>query len=469
MIPLCVDLDGSLIHTDLLYESCVGLVRSQPWRLALLPEWLCRGKAYMKSRIAATVDIAVENLPYNHDLLAWLKHERAEGRHLILCTAADSKYAHAVAKHLGIFDEVMASDGSTNLSSTRKAQALVERFGQGGFVYVGNSSADIPVWTAARHAVVVGSDRFSDRVARSSSVERRIEAPVMTLGTWLHALRLHQWLKNVLLFLPLLGAHRWYDETAMADLLLAFLSYGLCASAVYVVNDLLDLENDRLHPRKRLRPFAAGRISIPAGVTAAVLLFSSALLLALVINFHFLYWLLLYVLLTATYSFFLKAIPLVDSLVLAALYTLRIVAGGAAIAQALSFWLLSFSLFLFLSLAFVKRYSELVDIMQRGQDTAHGRGYRTEDRFLVQSFGVASGFCAALLMALYLHSETVATLYTHPMRLWFTMPTLLLWISWVWFKAARGEMHDDPLVFAMRDFVSIASASLFVFALWFAT
>lgn len=466
MNPLCVDLDGSLIHGDLLHESSLALAKKKPWYLPAFAGWLMRGKAHLKQRIADHVDIDPALLPYNQNLLCWLHEQRKTGRMLILCTASNQKYANAVAEYLGIFDEVMASDGSSNLSNKNKQAALVSRFGDKGFDYIGNSSADMNVWSSAGQAIVVGSNGIARRAARVSPVGQHFHNIKPTLATWARAMRLHQWLKNLLIFLPLLGSHRWSEPSTFMTVLLGFVAFGLCASAVYLLNDLLDIESDRRHPRKRTRAFASGKLSVPSGIIASVTLFIMALLFAALLNETFLGWLLAYAALTTIYSFFLKQFPLVDCLALAGLYTLRIVAGGAVISQPLSFWLLAFSLFLFLSLAFIKRYSELVAVVKAGKNSAHGRGYRAEDQQLLQSIGLASGFSSALVMALYLNSNEVAALYKSPQMLWFTMPVLLFWICWVWLKASRDEMHDDPVVFAVRDPASLIAGALFVAVIW---
>ncbi len=462
---LCVDLDGSLIRTDLLHESTLLLAKQHPLGLLAVPGWLAQGKAAMKTRIAERVAPDPALLPYNEDVLTWLREQRAQGRRLALCTASDQRYARAVAEHLQLFDEVIASDGKTNLSSHRKERALVERFGVRGYDYVGNARADLAVWRSARHAIVVGGARMQAEAAQQTTVERSFEPPRAGLRIWLKGLRLHQWLKNVLLFLPLFGAHRWNDLPAWEAVIAAFVAFGLCASAVYVINDLFDLESDRQHPRKRLRAFASGAISIPTGLAVGACLLVAAFALAWQVNLGFVLWLLAYVVLTKAYTFVFKSVALIDCLALAGLYTLRIVAGGAAIAQPVSFWLLAFSLFLFLSLAFVKRYAELVLMLASGKAEAKGRAYLAEDRQLLQSFGVAAGFASALVLALYLNSDVVLKLYGHPDRLWFTLPVLLFWISWVWLRASRGQMHDDPVIFAVRDRSSLIAGAVFVAAI----
>ena len=467
-IALCVDLDGSLVHTDLLQESTLLLAARAPAALLAIPAWLAQGKAFLKARIADRVAPRAALLPYNEPLLAWLREQRAMGRRLVLCTAADRRHAQQVADHLGIFDEVIASDGLINNSSARKGAALVERFGPGGYDYIGNAAADLAVWKTARRAIVVGDEAMRASAERVAKVERVFARAPAGLRAWSRQLRLHQWLKNLLLLLPLLGAHRWGEWSAWLSLVGGFLAFGLCASAVYVVNDLFDLENDRQHPRKRLRPIASGRISIPAAIAGALALFLAAALLAARLPWGFGGWLLAYVVLTKSYTLALKRIPLLDCLALAALYTLRVVAGGAVIEQLVSFWLLAFCLFLFLSLAFLKRYSEMVGTFGTEGGAMHGRGYVPDDRQLLQSFGVASGFSSALVLALYLNSEAVLRLYSRPDRLWFTLPVLLFWIAWMWMCASRGRMHDDPVIFAVTERTSLVAGALFLAAMWMA-
>jgi 4-hydroxybenzoate polyprenyltransferase len=467
-LPICVDLDGSLVHTDLLHESTLLLARRSPLDLLRIPFWLTRGKAFLKARIAerAAPDYAL--LPYRADLVDWLRAQRTAGRRLVLCTASDERHARGVAAGLDLFDEVIASDGAGNNAGARKAAKLRERFGDRGYDYVGNGRADLPAWAGAHRAIVVGGPRIVRLAEGVATVERVFAVEGAGLHGWARALRLHQWLKNVLLFLPLLGAHRWGEAPALARASGAFLAFGLCASAVYIVNDLFDIESDRHHPRKRLRAIASGRMPIPVAILAAALLFAAAFAIATAVAWAFALWLLLYVLLTKSYTLLFKTIALIDCLALAGLYILRVVAGGAAVGQPVSFWLLAFCLFLFLSLAFVKRYAELVILVEHGLTGMRGRGYVAEDRQLLQSFGVASGFAAALVLALYLNSEAVLRLYAHPDRLWFALPILLFWILWMWLRASRGQMHDDPVVFAVQDRASLLAGALFLAAIWVA-
>jgi len=465
-LPLVVDLDGTLLLTDMLHESSLQLVRDAPWKALALPVWLAGGKATLKRRIAQQVEVPVAHLPYNQPLVTWLREQRATGRRVVLCTASDQALADAIAAHLGCFDAVMASDGATNLAGPAKADALVRAFGERGFDYAGNSRADLPVWRAARAAIVVNaSASVARRAEAQGNVQRSFPPASAGLSVWRKALRLHQWMKNLLLFVPLMAAHRLGDGAAWTQLLMAFLAFGLCASSVYLANDLLDLESDRQHPRKRLRPFAAGTLPAWKGVALVPVLAGSSLALAWATAPAFLAWLLVYFATTWAYSLALKRWVLVDCVALAVLYTLRLVAGAAAIAQPLSFWLIACSGFLFLSLAFVKRYAELLVQQAAGKTQAHGRGYLTSDAPIVQSLGVAAGYTSVVVLALYLNSDAVMTMYRAPGLVWATVPVLAFWVSWMWLRAARGEMHDDPLVFAFKDRASIVAGAVFVLAL----
>lgn len=461
--PLVVDLDGTLIRSDMLHESLIQLLLRHPHDAMSLPRWLLQGKAAFKQRVAEVTRPDVSILPFDPDLLAWLREEKARGRRLVLCTASDRSIADEVAQFLGVFDEVLASDGTTNLSAHRKAGALVSRFGLQGFDYAGNAPADLAVWKVCRRAIVAGPNRpLRRQAAKVATVERDFAPPAAGLSTWLRGLRLYHWPKNLLVFLPLLGAHAFADWAALTAATLAFVAFGLCASSIYVINDLIDLESDRRHARKRHRPFAAGVLSVPQGLAVATLLLVAAFTLALAgVNLAFAGWLGVYLATTASYSLWLKRKMLVDSLVLATLYTLRLLAGAAATGIASGFWLLAFSLFLFLSLALVKRYSELRETFRQGRARTPGRDYVVEDLALVETLGVASGFSAVMVLALYINGDTVARLYPHQEAIWLSVPVLLYWISRVWLKAHRGELEDDPVVFALSDPLSRFTILLF--------
>jgi 4-hydroxybenzoate polyprenyltransferase len=462
-IVIAVDLDGTLTLTDTLHESALCLLRNRPINVLALPFWLLGGKAALKAKVADNVDLNVTTLPYNSALIEWLKEERIAGKRIVLCTAADERVAQAIADPLGLFDEVLASDGTTNNAGINKRAALEAKYGAKGYDYAGNSAADIAVWAGARQAIVVNaSDAITKQAAQVATVSKVFPPQSVTLSHWLKMLRVHQYLKNLLLFVPLLAAHQLSDVQSLSRLILAFVSFSLCASAVYMANDLFDLESDRKHLRKRHRPFACAALPIKVGVVLAPLFVIASLLLGLVVGTAFTAWLVVYFSLTCAYSLWLKRLALIDCLTLAALYTLRIIAGAAAVAITLSFWLLAFSVFIFLSLAFVKRYAELQVQADAGNSHAQGRGYAVTDAPLIKTLGITAGYAAVLVLALYLHGETVVQLYKTPFLIWFAVLTLLFWISWVWMKAHRGEMHDDPIVFAIKDKASLIAAALIV-------
>jgi 4-hydroxybenzoate polyprenyltransferase len=462
-VPLCVDLDGTLINTDMLHESTLVLLKINPLLVFALPFILIfKGKSVLKQWIASRFTFEPAALPFNQDLLRFLCAQQASGRQLILCTASDYSIAKAIAKNLGIFAEVIASDGSINLAGKHKAEALVRRFGYKGFDYAGNSRTDLKVWRCARNAIVVSASVGLQKDTEAiCSVEKVFEPSCSTFKTWVKALRLHQWLKNALLFVPLLAGHQLLDVGAWVSLFWAFLAFSFCASSVYIANDLLDLESDRQHPRKCKRPFANGSLAIYKGVLIGPLIFLLSYFVGAYVGAAFLQWLLIYFFLTCVYSVKLKQLVLVDCMTLAILYTLRIVAGAAALGSSLSFWLLAFSVFLFLSLAFLKRFAELQVQLLQGRKKAHGRGYLTDDAALIQILGIASGFMSVLVLALYLNSPEVQLLYTYPKWVWGDVLIMVFWVSWLWLQANRGEMHDDPLVFAVKDKVSIFSGVLF--------
>jgi 4-hydroxybenzoate polyprenyltransferase/phosphoserine phosphatase len=461
--PLCIDLDGTLIRTDMLHESAIGMIKAAPLSVAQLP-WvlLSKGKAKLKQWIAKQVEFDASVLPYNNDFVQWLREQHALGRSLILCTASDRSIAETIAKYFGFFDEVMASDGHVNLEGAHKAKALIDKFGEKGFDYAGNSFPDLEVWKHARKAIVVNaSSRLVSDVIVIADVEAVFMGGTSKFTVWAKALRLHQWLKNGLLLVPLLAAHQLTDSAAWLSLLWAFVAFSLCASTVYIANDLLDLESDRQHPSKCKRPFASGALPVYKGALLAPLLFLLSCGVGVYVGPNFLQWLLVYFVLTCIYSVKLKQLVLVDCMTLAILYTLRIVAGAAAVASAMSFWLLAFSVFLFLSLAFIKRFAELQVQLLQGKHKAHGRGYFTDDAPLIQMLGIASGFMSVLVLALYLNSPEVQLLYVQPEWVWGNVPVMVFWVSWLWLRAHRGEMHDDPLIFAVKDKVSLVSGVFF--------
>ncbi|MGB7213488.1 MAG: UbiA family prenyltransferase [Gammaproteobacteria bacterium] len=448
--PLCVDLDGTLLRTDLLLESTLALVRSRPLRALAVLGRLIRGRAALKAAIADCVDLDASTLPYDESVLLYVRQERAKGRHTVLVTASTARFAQAVADYLGCFDEVMASNGTTNLKGVVKAEALARRFGERGFTYIGDSMADVPVWLRAATGLIAGASARTERAARAvTTVENVLGEAPRRLGAALSAMRPHQWLKNLLVFVPLLAGHRWTSPVLLAATV-SFCAFCLVASASYLLNDLLDLPADRSHPSKRHRPLASGALPL---ATAAWLMPALAVVgfgIALPIGGAFVVCLAAYFAVTVAYSLDLKRRPVVDVMTLAVLYTLRVIAGGVATGIELSFWLLAFSMFLFLSLALVKRTTEVQLASVTGHDLSR-RGYATSDAEPLRSMGIASGYLAVLVIALYINSDDVTKLYGHPEALWLLCPGALYWINRVWLKTSRGEMHDDPLVFTVKD------------------
>ena len=453
--PLCVDLDGTLVKSDTLVDSLLLLARARPLMVLQAPMWALQGKAAFKAKVGSLVSLDVEHLPYNRPLLAYLQEQYADGRKLYLATGADATLAARIAEHLGIFTGVLASDGLTNLTGRNKLASLQERFGS-GFDYIGNARPDLPLLIGSVEPMLANPDRSLTALldAREIAISRTFEDRRPVLRSMVKAVRPHQWAKNLLLLVPLLLSHALRLHAA-AEMGLAFLSFSLCASATYVLNDLLDIEADRRHPKKSLRPFASGDLSAKTGIALAVLFLVGSFIGAHFLSIAFLVILLLYMLTNLSYSLFLKRVALVDVILLSGLYAIRLLAGGAAAKVAISPWLAGFSIFLFLSLAMVKRFSELQNIRARGHVPSNARGYLLVDIEQLRSFGTASAYASVVVFALYISGHDVAALYAHPERMWLIIPFMILWISRVWLLAGRGELDEDPVLFALTDRMSL--------------
>jgi 4-hydroxybenzoate polyprenyltransferase/phosphoserine phosphatase len=463
---LCVDLDGTLVKSDTLVDSTLVLARHHPAALLSLPRWLSQGKAALKQHLTSAVQLDVTHLPYNRELLQYLQQQHAAGRPLYLATAANAALAQRVADHLGLFAGVLASDSKVNLAGNNKLLAFQSRFGD-NFSYIGNALPDLPLLKSCQQPMVANPTAALRSALRTAGITpvRAFNEQVSPFKAWPKAIRLHQWAKNALIFLPLLLAHA-RAPGLLAGAVLAFFSFGLCASATYIVNDLLDLESDRQHPRKRRRPFASGDLSALSGVLVILLFLAASVALALLVPhvitaispalalgrpLHFLEWLTIYAVITLAYSLRLKRAVIVDVIVLSGLYTIRIIAGSAATGVLVSTWLASFSIFFFLSLAFVKRFAELENLRERGGIQASGRGYHVADIEQLRSFGSASGYASVVVLTLYISNLDAAQLYQHTNRLWLLVPVLLLWLSRLWLQASRGELDEDPVVYAITD------------------
>ncbi len=452
---LCVDLDGTLIATDLLWESLVVVARDNPLTVVRSLLSLAQGRAQFKRQIAERAIIDPATLPYRREVVELVTRHRQQGGRTLLVTAADAKLAHAVATHLGIFDGVLASDGTRNLKGSVKLARLQEELGPAPFDYMGDSAADLPLWQAAAQAYAIAPGQSLLRRIERAGMKPQVLPGSSGVAPAIRALRPHQWAKNVLVFVPVLAAHQFANVQKMVAASLCFLAFCLCASGVYVLNDLMDLEADRRHASKRNRPVASGQLSIPAAGLLSGGLIASGLALALrLLNVQMAAMLVLYITVTTAYSMFLKRKMMVDVLTLAGLYTLRILAGGLAAETKVSSWLLAFSMFFFLSLAFAKRYTEL-SAAPSGGESVRRRGYSPRDLDLVRSVGPTSGYIAALLILLYVElSPDVARLYRHASVLNLLCPLILYWITRVWFLAQRQQLVDDPVVFALRDNIS---------------
>jgi 4-hydroxybenzoate polyprenyltransferase len=462
-LPLYVDLDGTLIRTDLLHENFMALLRQHLELVWRVPFWLLHGRARLKARLAETCDIDASHLPYREELLAYLRAERAAGRALYLATAANEAHAWRVAQHLGIFDDVLASSGDRNLKGRAKCRAIIEHCANSPFAYAGNARADIPIWKSAAEGIVVGAPaRVAATARRITAVTREFDRADLRPAAWFLALRPHQWLKNLLVFVPLIAAHLWASPPALLASALAFVVFCLSASGAYVVNDLLDVADDRRHPRKRFRPIASGALPMPRAVLLSIALFVGAALIATQLDRTFLAVIESYVVITFGYTALLKKRIVLDALTLAALYTVRVIGGAVAIAVTPSFWLLAFMVFLFSSLALTKRCSELVTLAGLGREAAHGRDYRVSDATVLQAIGIGSGLLAVLVLALFINSSNAISSYSRPELLWALCVLLLYWISRMWIKTGRGEMHDDPVIFAARDPNSLFTIALAV-------
>lgn len=459
-VPLCVDLDGTLLAVDTFHEACVWLLRRRPLLLFLLPVWWMRGKAHAKRRVAESVRLTVDLLPVNAAFLEFLRAEHRAGRRLVLATASDRLIADRIAARFGMFADVIASDGTVNLKGERKAAELVRRFGAQGFDYAGNARADVSVWHAARHAIVVGAPAALLRsVRRVANVQHVFAGRPSRAWSLLRATRPHQLLKNILIFIPLLSSHQFTDPALVFRFMLAYVSFSCVTSAVYLLNDILDLEHDRAHPRKYLRGIAAGHLPLPLAFVAIAFLTMAGLAIASTFPPLFGAVIAAYIVGSTLYSAFLKQIAIVDVLLLCLLYTVRIVAGNAASGISYSLWLLMFSMFFFFSLACLKRTTELMLRSPEG-GTLPGRGYRAEDAAILQTLGIASAMVSLLVLGLYVDSQRVTLLYRWPHLLWFECVLMLYWVSRIWFLGSRGQMHEDPIVFTMKDATSYAVGAL---------
>lgn len=454
--PLCVDLDGTLVKSDTLVDSLLALLRLHPAKALALPGKVLKGKAAFKAYVTDSVSLDVKHLPYNQPLLKYLLGEHARGRELYLATGADERLARRVADHLGIFRGVLGSDGTVNLTGHNKLDRLRNSLHSEQFDYIGNATPDLPL-LAHSSAPMVANPSLGLRLrmrARGLRTARAFEDRGRFLPSLLKAIRIHQWAKNTLIYLPLLLSHA-LTVASVEMAVLAFFCFSLTASATYIVNDLLDIETDRRHPRKQLRPFASGDLPAALGLGISAVFLVLGLAGARLLPAAFYGWLLLYLATSIAYTSYLKRIALVDVLVLSGLYTLRMLAGAAATGTPISHWLAGFSVFLFLSLAIVKRFAELENLCASGTQPRNGRGYLLSDVEQLRAFGTSSASAAVVIFAIYISGQDVTVLYRNPTRLWLVVPLMLLWLYRVWLLASRGRLNEDPVIFAMTDKMSL--------------
>jgi len=449
--PLVVDLDGTLCRTDTLWECFLNAWRLHWWLPLAAVVWIVQSRQRFKRKLADIALPVVASLPWNTAVLEALHSARDNGRRCVLATAANEKIARACADHLGLFDEVLASDDSTNLKAANKADALVARFGEQGFDYIGDSSADLSVW---KHA----AGKFSTSGLLPPGGQRIGDSPRPALGRWIKLLRARHWIKNLLVFIAPVAAHQWTNPQAWQAAGLAFAAFCCVCSAVYVINDLFDLASDRTHPTKRARPLASGELSLAQAALVAVVLLVTGLVIAVATSWWVAAVIFLYVAVNALYTLQLKRLPVFDVFCLAGLYTLRIVAGAVAVAVPLSTWLVAFSVFAFLSLALLKRAADIARLAP--DERLSGRGYYGRDAAFVDAFGVSTAIAACLVLALYVASDQVASMYSEPLWLWGLVVVVLMWLARVWRIAMNGTMDDDPVLFATRDVVSWGCAAV---------
>ncbi len=456
-LPLVCDLDGTLIKSDSLHENFFeALFHSPQQLLRAIPSWL-KGRAALKETLASVRSIEPRALPYREEILELIRGAKVDGRETYLVTAADQSIADNVVSYLGSFDGAKGSDGSSNLKGRRKLTWLQENFPQ-GFIYAGDSAADLPIWEAASGAVLVDNGVRYARQLREIGIEVRTIGPEKSnpVKDWLSELRIHQWSKNGLIFVPLLLGHIAGGFYAVLKTSVGFLAFSLIASATYIINDLADLEADRAHATKRFRAIAAGRISVLTGFLASILMLAAGIGVALLLHLQFALSVAVYLVLTLAYSLRLKRYALLDVAVIGALFTLRIVMGQVLNDLAFSPWLLSFSVMFFFSLALAKRHVEAMRACSKGKDAIKGRGYLPDDWPLILGYGLSSASASIVIMLLFLALDArVTQVYHNPAWLYVAPAGVFIWLQRIWLASHRMDLHDDPIVFALKDKTSL--------------
>lgn len=464
-----VDLDGTLIKSDLMLESVLLLIKQNPLSAFMIPLWLLKGRANLKHQLAKRVDIPYHLLPRNPEFHAYVEQQEAEGRDIVLISASNQQQVLEISNQYGFFIDAIGSDEEHNLKAENKLLRILQLNQQTNFSYAGNSSADLPIWEQAEEVLMVNcAESLSAKLKNTNSSIKRFDTPDSNLYKFFLAMRPHQWLKNGLLFLPLILSHQVNQPDLLLQVFIGFVSFCLCASSVYFLNDMLDLNSDRQHQSKRFRQFAAGNLPLIVGFLGAPLLLLAAFAVALLLPADFIRILFLYWVLTTLYSFYLKRLIIIDVLTLATLYTLRIIAGSAAITVDTTTWLLSFSFFLFLGLAIVKRYVEYSNLLPMNKTSTEGRGYTTSSLKMLSIVGVCSGLIAVAVFAVYINAPDTTELYANPQLLWLICPLLLLLLGRIWRFAQKGKLDEDPVLFAVSDHPSQLITLLCGLLVWLA-
>lgn len=467
--PLFVDLDGTLIKSDLLLESILLLIKRNPFAALMIPLWLLKGRANLKHQLAQRVDIPYQLLPRNPEFHAYIQQQGETGRDIVLISASNQQQVREISQHWGLFIDAIGSDEELNLKAETKLLRILQLNHKAGFSYAGNSSADLPIWDEADEVVMVNcAESLSKKLKNEKNSITRFDTPGSNLRKFFLAMRPHQWLKNSLIFLPLILSHQANQLDLFLQTCIAFVSFSLCASSVYFVNDMLDLNSDRQHHSKRFRQFASGKLPLVYGFLGAPVLLVVSFAVALLLPVDFIATLILYWMLTTLYSLYLKRLIVVDVLTLATLYTLRIIAGSAAISVVTTIWLLSFSFFLFLGLAMLKRFVEYSNLLATEREIVEGRGYSTASLKMLSFAGGASGLIAVGVFAVYINAPDTTQLYANPGLLWLICPLLLLLLARMWRFAHQGKLDEDPVLFAATDHSSQAITLLCGLLVWLA-
>ena len=460
-IPIYVDLDGTFIKSDMLFESFVAAVKKDFINLLRCILWLMQGRACLKHQLACCTDIDISLIPLNSEFYRFLEKERDDGRRLVLATAAAEKYGQQFYKqYRHLFDSVLTGNGPHNLKGRAKLKMIRDE--TDAFAYAGNSNIDFEIFREAQESYLVNPEPGTRIRAKNINGFTMFDLPANRLRSWVKQLRLHQWLKNGLIFVPFLVSGAFLDGNRLGASVVGFFAFSFLASATYIINDLADINSDRQHPRKKSRPLAAGSVGIPQALAATAVLFGGAGVLASMIGGWYCITLITYLGLTLCYSFCIKQYVVLDVIVLASLYTIRILAGAVIIGKVVSFWLLSFSMFIFFSLALVKRCAELKSLENRGMVETNGRDYGVRDYPVLMAFGCSSSLMSILLFCFYTQNNVLTNQYQDPSLLWLIIPALGYWLTRMWIKTHRGEMHDDPIVFSLTDRGSLITISVII-------